>query len=156
MFKLVHYEARTVGKRVVGILLECFLVTSRNEVGPRSISLQACVCPQGGGTWPGPGGVSWNLKFSSTLRLSDLKFSGGGDTWSKIFGGGVWSKIFGGGVSDLKFLGGVWVWICRSWGGAWIFFFFQFLSPPQNPAGMHTPPRDGQCCGRYASYWNAF
>ena len=25
-FKLVHYEARTVGKRAVGILLECFLV----------------------------------------------------------------------------------------------------------------------------------
>ena len=26
MVKLVHYEARTVGKRVVGILLECFLL----------------------------------------------------------------------------------------------------------------------------------
>ena len=28
MFKLVHYEARTVGKRAVCILLECFLVYS--------------------------------------------------------------------------------------------------------------------------------
>ena len=27
MFKLVHYAARTVGKRTVGILQECFLVT---------------------------------------------------------------------------------------------------------------------------------
>ena len=26
IFKLVHYEARMVGKRVVGVLLECFLV----------------------------------------------------------------------------------------------------------------------------------
>ena len=26
IFKLFHYEAHTVGKRVVGILLECFLV----------------------------------------------------------------------------------------------------------------------------------
>ena len=27
MFKLVHYEARMVGKWAVGIILECFLVT---------------------------------------------------------------------------------------------------------------------------------
>ena len=29
MFKLVHYEACTVGKRAVGILLECFLFTKK-------------------------------------------------------------------------------------------------------------------------------
>ena len=31
MFKLVHYEARTVGKRTVGILQECFLVFMCSE-----------------------------------------------------------------------------------------------------------------------------
>ena len=28
------------------------------------------------------------------------------------------------------------------------------LDPP--PRSRHPPPRDGHCCGRYASYWNAF
>ena len=28
MFKLIHYEARTVGERVAGIILECFLVNA--------------------------------------------------------------------------------------------------------------------------------
>ena len=45
------------------------------------ISLQACVCPQGGGgTWPGPGGVSEILGGGSGLKfggVSGLKFSGG-------------------------------------------------------------------------------
>ena len=26
----------------------------------------------------------------------------------------------------------------------------------QTPPGRHTPPPDGHCSGRYASYWNAF
>ena len=26
----------------------------------------------------------------------------------------------------------------------------------RHPLGRHTPPADGYCCGRYASYWNAF
>ena len=31
-------------------------------------------------------------------------------------------------------------------------------TPPGSryPPGVGTPPRDGYCCGRYASYWNAF
>ena len=26
----------------------------------------------------------------------------------------------------------------------------------RHPPGADTPPADGYCCGRYASYWNAF
>ena len=26
----------------------------------------------------------------------------------------------------------------------------------RHPTGRHPPPKDGYCCGRYASYWNAF
>ena len=29
-------------------------------------------------------------------------------------------------------------------------------SPGQTPPLADTPPADGYCCGRYASYWNAF
>ena len=31
-------------------------------------------------------------------------------------------------------------------------------TPPRSrhPPGADTPPRYGHCCGRYASYWNAF
>ena len=29
-------------------------------------------------------------------------------------------------------------------------------APEQTPPGADTPPRYGHCCGRYASYWNAF
>ena len=30
-------------------------------------------------------------------------------------------------------------------------------TPPSRPPWEQTPPpRDGHCCGRYASYWNAF
>ena len=28
--------------------------------------------------------------------------------------------------------------------------------PGADPSGADPPPRDGHCCGRYASYWNAF
>ena len=28
--------------------------------------------------------------------------------------------------------------------------------PPFRPPGQTPPPADGYCCGRYASYWNAF
>ena len=28
--------------------------------------------------------------------------------------------------------------------------------PRSRPPGTEHPPRDGYCCGRYASYWNAF
>ena len=29
-------------------------------------------------------------------------------------------------------------------------------TPQSRPPGSRHPPRDGHCCGRYASYWNAF
>ena len=44
MFKLVHYEARTVGKRAVWIRLKCLLVTGRNEVVAKVIFLHQTVC----------------------------------------------------------------------------------------------------------------
>ena len=46
--------------------------------------------------------------------------------------GGAWSRG-----------GGAWSWV--GWGGAWSWGV---------PGG--DPPRDGYCCRRYASYWNAF
>ena len=38
----------TVNERAVRILLECILVTGRNEVVAKVMFLQVCVCPQGG------------------------------------------------------------------------------------------------------------
>ena len=48
MFKLVHYEACTVGKQAVYIWLRSLLVTTRNEVGAR-LCFHRCVwfCSQG-------------------------------------------------------------------------------------------------------------
>ena len=54
-------------------------------------------------------------------------------------GGGVWSGgcLLGGGVG---LVWGVWSWGCV---------------PGPGGGGWWRPP-DGYCCGRYASYWNAF
>ena len=32
----------------------------------------------------------------------------------------------------------------------------RYTPPDQVPPRPGTPPEDGYCCGRYASYWNAF
>ena len=74
-----------VNVRPVRILLECILVTSRNEVLAKVIFSEACVILSTGG-W---GGVC-------------SKFLGG---LLQIFGGGVCSK-FSGGVSAPNFQGG--------------------------------------------------
>ena len=52
MFKLVYYEARMVGKRAIGIVLECF-ITVRNEVW--RLCFHRRVSVHRGGV-PGPGG----------------------------------------------------------------------------------------------------
>ena len=49
MFKRVHYEARMVGKHMVGILLDCFLVTSRNEVVAKVVFTRVCDSVNRGG-----------------------------------------------------------------------------------------------------------
>ena len=48
----------TVGRWAVCILLECCLVTGRNEVVAKVIFLQVSVCPRGGVLSPGGGVLS--------------------------------------------------------------------------------------------------
>ena len=60
-------------------------------------------------------------------------------------GGGAWSRGGVPGPRGCLVWGGAWSW----GGGAW----------PQGGAWSGVPgrdPSDGHCCGRYASYWNAF
>ena len=47
MFKLVHYEVCTVGKWLVDILLECFLLLSTNEVCGKGMFSVMCVHKKG-------------------------------------------------------------------------------------------------------------
>ena len=54
----------------------------------------------------------------------------------------VKNSVHGGGMSDP---GGAW-----SWGDAWP------VGAAWSWGGVETPSRDGYCCGRYASYWNAY
>ena len=50
MFKSVHYEARTVGKWAVGIILECLLVTAHKRSLRRlCFHKNVSFCPQGRG-----------------------------------------------------------------------------------------------------------
>ena len=50
--------------------LHGYILLNQERSWAKVISLHACVCPRGGGTWSGPGGC---LKFSGGC----LKFSGG-------------------------------------------------------------------------------
>ena len=53
MFKRVHYEALAVGKRVIGILLECFLVTAhKRSLGQGYIFAPVCHSVHRGGGLP--------------------------------------------------------------------------------------------------------
>ena len=109
--------------------------------------LQVSVCPQGG-VVHGPGG-------GVVVRVHGPRgvhgHGGGVCAWSwgvpGAVGGGVcaWSC---GGVPHPR---GVCVWsrgVCAwFWGGVGI---------PACTEAAPLPGRDGYCCGRYASYWNAF
>ena len=90
--------------------------------------LQMCVCPQRGVSAPGGRGVcSWGVSAP-----------GGMPGPRGVSAPGV--SVPGGG--------------CLLWGGV----------PGPGKRGVvvsqhalrQTPGRDGHCCGRYASYWNAF
>ena len=103
------------------------IITVCNEVAKVMFS-QACVCPQGG--VPGPGG--------GVCSQGGLLPGGSppGDAWSQ---------------------GGAWSWGVSAPGG----YLFRGMSVPRG-VGISActeadpPGRDGYCCGRYASYWNAF
>ena len=95
--------------------------------------LQVSVCPQGGclvpGGVPGPGGVcSWGVSALGGL-LKGVPGPAG---------------VCSGGVSGL---GGYLVPVGPGQGG-----LVSQHALRQTP----SPERDGYCCGRYASYWNAF
>ena len=85
-----------------------------------------------GGVWPWGRGV---IPGRSGPRGESGPRGGGSRGWGVVLGG--WGVSAPGGVSGpggcLVVGDGVW-----SWG----------------PGGY--PPQDGYCCGRYASYWNAF
>ena len=80
---------------------------------------------------PGPGGLlrrvpDWGVPAPGGLLLGVCSWGGG---WCLLGGGGVCSR--------------------RKWvGGAYSGGCLVETPPP--------PPRDGYCCWRYASYWNAF
>ena len=112
--------------------------------------LQVSVCPQGG--WcmvPGGGGGSaWSQGGCMVLGEGCVPGPGGG-AWC-CRGRGVCLVLWGGG-GLLPHPRGVCVWsrgVCAwSWGGVGI---------PACTEAATLPGRDGYCCGRYASYWNAF
>ena len=59
-----------------------------------------------------------------------------------LFPGGL---LLGGAWSREVCFGGAWSWGVCSWGGAWL-----------GECCLMETPRDGYCCGRYTSHWNAF
>ena len=69
-----------------------------------------------------------------------------------------WGKVMFLQASVILLTGGVCSWGGGDllWGGAWS--WGGLLPGGSAPGGclVETPPRDGHCCGRYASYWNAF
>ena len=88
----------------------------------------------------------------------------GEDVWSKGGsgpGGGVWSGgvsavrgVWSGGVSGL---GGCLLWGgCLVLGGVWSGGVAGARGFALRGMCLVDTPRDGHCCGRYASYWNAF
>ena len=140
--------------------------------------LQMCVCPQGGipeciaGGIPvclaaglGGGGVSqhaWQVSRPTPKREVEGDLARGvsrptpkeeveGDQAggaSRPTPKGEVQAIWPGGLQALT-QGGYLLWGCLLWG---------VPAPGGLPAlgGVETPPRDGYCCGRYVSYWNAF
>ena len=83
-------------------------------------------------------------------------------SWGKvIYLTGVCDSVhWGGGVCSR----GVWSWGCLVWGGGvWSQGVSGWGGGVWSSRGVCSPggawwrhPRDGYCCGRYASYWNAF
>ena len=55
--------------------------------------------------------------------------------------------------------GNVFTPVCQSFcsqGGVCPSAILGYTPPSRHPPGQTSPPTDGYCCGRYASYWNAF
>ena len=92
------------------------------------------VCPQRGGGWLVPGGA---LSHGGCLSQGGYLVWGGCLSQRGVPGLGVCLVPGGGGL----LLGGAW-----SRGGGGI----------RACTEADPPRRDGYCCGRYASYWNAF
>ena len=138
-FKLTHYEAQTIGNRVVGIRLKCLLVTARKEVGARLYfhrRLWYCsqggthgggVCMVGEGAVHGWGVCMWGVVCGRGCAWQGVCMAGG----VCAVGGGGGRGMYGGGMCGKGCMVG-------------------------EVGGGVRGRRDGHCSGRYASYWNAF
>ena len=105
-----------------------------NEVWGKVIFLNLFVILFIGGVL-GPGGTC----LGGVPALGGVCSSGGGGVWSRGLEGGVPAPGGVSGPGGIPAPGGGGGCLLPGEGGAW-----------------WRPPRDGYCCGRYASYWNAF
>ena len=109
------------------------LLPPANEVWGKIIFLHLFVILfTGGGAWswegvPGPGGCL---------------VPGGGLLWEDAWSWGVPGPR--GACQRVSAPGGAWSWGVSAPGGVW------------SQGGAWWRPPDGYCCGRYASYWDAF